>query len=245
MNLLPKELDYLEPVAQELAKLPPEELTERVDVITGLEAALRARVDGLKLRDAVSRLTGDHEILKRWLEETKATDGAVFWIAGFLMRPGPLARSLLAPPPPPEPTVAIEPPAGWQKQSFPRRLDIRKGKLGCSILILDEAGFTRRQHKNDHREELQKSPKNPWAGLGVWSKSSVKFGECRGEKHLYVQHGKTNWKSVDYLLDVPGGFVNVYLGHEKGMDFDESEIEARLHTLKVIPPAAASSVATG
>jgi hypothetical protein len=46
---------------------------------------------------------------------------------------------------------------------------------------------------------------------------------------------------VDYLLDVPGGFVNVRLGHEEGKDFDETEFEQKLHTLKILPPEIAAS----
>ena len=102
MSLLPKELAYLESAAKELAKIRPDELNEDVDV-TKLESALRERVKDLKLRDAVSRLTEDHAILTQWLQETKTKDGAVFFIAAHLMRPGPLARQLLAQPPPPEP----------------------------------------------------------------------------------------------------------------------------------------------
>ena len=55
MKLLPIELDYLEQTAQELTKIPEEELNEDVDA-NSLDTALRERVKGLKLRDAVSRL---------------------------------------------------------------------------------------------------------------------------------------------------------------------------------------------
>lgn len=235
MNLLPKELDYLEKVAKELVKIPPDDLNEDVDA-TKLVAALRNRVKGLELRDAISQLTKDNELLQKWIKETKTSEGAVFFISAYFLRPGPLARDLLAPSPPPEPTVSVEMASDWQAKEFPRRLDLFKDKVFCSIAILDKLGFSIYKTKSDHRQELQKSPQNPWANLGVLTKIPVRFGECHGEKSVYVQPGKTNWKSVDYLLEVPGGFMSVGLGHKKGKDFDETEFEKKFHTLKVIPP---------
>lgn len=243
MSVLPKELDYLEPVAQALAKLPPEEVNEEFDDAM-LVAVLRERVNGLKLRDAVSRLTEDHRILKKWLKETKPTDGPAFWIAGYIMRAGPLARSLLAPPPPPEPTISFEVPAGWEATIGPRASTFTKGKLVCYIMVLDKPGFDRFQRDATRREELQQSPKNPWANLGIWSKQPVKFGQCCGQKQTYLQTGKTTWKSVEYLLEVPGGFVLARLVHEAGQNFDEAETEQKLDTLRVIPPKSADSVSS-
>src|SRR5215469_9709842 len=93
----PAELSYLTSSLEELAKIPEEDLNEDVDV-PELESALRQRVKGLTLREAVSRLTKDSKILAGWLKETKTKSAAVLWISGYLMRPGPLARGLLAPP---------------------------------------------------------------------------------------------------------------------------------------------------
>ncbi len=45
------------------------------------------------------------------------------------------------------------------------------------------------------------------------------------------------FKRVNYALDVPGGHVVAVLDSSRG-DFDESELEARFHTLRVLnyPP---------
>lgn len=239
MNLLPTELNYLEPVAKELAKLPPDDLNEDVDN-SKLIAALRNRVEGLELRDAISQLTKDNEILQKWIKGKKTDNGAVFFISAYLMRPGPLARSLFAPPPPPEPTVFIEMESDWEIKDSLGQL-VFKQKVFCGFRVLDKRDFDLHKHKSDHRQELQKSPQNPWASLGVWTKTPVRFGECHGEKSVYVQSGKTNWKRVDYLLEVPSGYVNANLGHEKGKDFDEMEFEKKFHTLKVIPPPSSAS----
>jgi hypothetical protein len=235
MNLLPKELDYLEVAASELAKLPPEEIDE-LAATTQLEAALRDRVKGLTLREAVSRLTEDHKRLKGWIKESKTNDGGILFLAAYLMRPGPLARQLLAPPLPPDPTIGIDPPQDWISKAAPRSLVLKKGKQFCAIWIWDKSTFESRQWDANKREEMQRSSKNPWANLGVWTRQTVKFGESTGEKFVYSQSGNANWKQVDYLLEIPGGLVEVRIGHEAGRDFDESEIEACLSTLKVIPP---------
>lgn len=242
MSLLPKELDYLEPVAKELAKIPPDDLNEDVDA-TELIAALRYRVKGLELRDAISQLTKDNEVLQKWIKEKKATEGAVFFISAYFLRPGPLARQLLAPPSvfSCEPTVSIELAPDWVVKEFPRRLDLFKKQTFCSIYILDKSDFDHHLRENNHREELQNSPKNPWANFGGWTRTQIKLGNSCGEKCVYSQQGKTNWKQVDYALEIPGGYVNIRLGRQNGKDFDETEFEQKFHTLKVIPPACCAS----
>src|SRR5262249_7627117 len=127
MSLLPKELGYLEAVAEELGKLPSEEIDECADT-SNLDAALRERVKGLNLNEAVRQLTKDEKHLKRWLKESKTKESAVLFLAAYLMLPGPLARQLLAPPPPPDPTVGIVPPRGWKSKAAPRSLTLTKGK---------------------------------------------------------------------------------------------------------------------
>src|SRR5262245_53276348 len=133
MSLLPKELDYLEEVASTLAEIPQNQIDEDVDM-SALEAALRERVKGMKLRAAISRLTEDHTILKRWLKETGTQEGPAFLISLYIMRPGPLARQLLAPPPPPAPTATMELPDGWQGKSVPNGLNLEMGKFFCCVI---------------------------------------------------------------------------------------------------------------
>jgi hypothetical protein len=235
MSLLPKELAYLEPAAKELAKLSPDELDEGAD-FSKLETALRQRINGLELRDAIALLDKDQAILQQWQRVTKTREDIAFWVAGYFARTGPTARRLLAPPDPPDPTVSIEMADGWDVKEFPLRLDLFSGKVFCSITIMDKRWFEMSRQKNLNRKELQDSSKNPWANLGIWTRATVEFGPCHGEKGVYSQEGKTNWKSLDYLLEVPGGYVGIRLGHEKGKDFDEMEFEKKFHTLKVIPP---------
>ena len=63
--LLPEPLRYLQPFANALAKLQPDELNEDVDA-SRLEAALRKRIRDLDLEDAEARLEEDRELLEGW-----------------------------------------------------------------------------------------------------------------------------------------------------------------------------------
>jgi hypothetical protein len=235
MNVLPKELSYLDKVASALAQIPQNQIDEDVDLGV-LEAVLRERIEGMKLRDAISRLTEDRAILERWLQQSGDSGGPAFMISRYMMRPGPLARKLLEPPPAPASELTMKTPDGWSVKTFSGALETNNGKLACSIVLHDKAGFDDARWSAKHREELQRGPKNPWANLGIWSSQSAKYGACHGEKFHYVQTGKVNWKSVEYALEVPGGFVHIRLSHASGKDFDETEIERELQTLNVIPP---------
>src|SRR5690242_2825391 len=65
---LPEPLHYLQPFANALAKLPPEDLNEDVDV-SRLDAALRKRVRGLNEEAADAELARDRDLLERWLTD--------------------------------------------------------------------------------------------------------------------------------------------------------------------------------
>ena len=131
MSLLPKELSYLDRVVSALARIPEHQIDEDVDM-SALEAALRERVKGMKLRDAISRLTEDRAVLEQWLQQKSDSRGPAFLVSLYMMRPGPLARQLLAPPPPPEPEIAMEIPEGWSAKASPRSLEMKKGKMAFS-----------------------------------------------------------------------------------------------------------------
>jgi hypothetical protein len=64
--------------------------------------------------------------------------------------------------------------------------------------------------------------------------SPVQFGAAVGVRFTLVQVKPAPWKQVDYLLQVPGGFVSVRLC-AMGADLDEHELEAKLETLRVVP----------
>jgi hypothetical protein len=231
MKVLPDKLRYLGPILRELAKLPPEVLDEDVDP-SGLEAALRERVKGLSIREATQRLTDDRSTLKDWLKSSKDAEAAASWIIGFLMRPGPLARRLLAPPEaePSGPAIAFEPPEGWSIERVPFALNLRRGRKNMGAIRVI-ASFELICRQNDIRDEIQSRNKNPFAFEGKWTKSSVQFGESHGYKYLYTQTTPASWKRVQYLLQVPGGEIEITLD-AGGKEFDELAFEGKLQTLR-------------
>src|SRR5437762_996877 len=129
---LPEPLRYLQPFANALAKLPPEELNEDVDA-SRLEAALRKRLRGMDEVAADAQLAKDRELLERWLEDRP--DHPAHWIRGFLLSPE-LATHLAQPPEPPPrgPEMSFVAPDGWKVKVVPFRLDLKKGKLIGTIL---------------------------------------------------------------------------------------------------------------
>jgi len=240
MNLLPKELDYLELAAAELSKIPSSQLDECVEA-PKLDEALRERVAGMTLSGAVRQLTDDSENLSAWLENGGHEPAPwAFWVEGFLGQPEMIARSLLAPRPPRMlPIATMEPPKGWQRRMTKSGLTFEEGDLFCVVMALDKSQFEARQHENQRREQLQASSANPWRAIGgQWSSSNFNAGQCNGIKSVYIQSGRARWKEVHYLVEVPGGYADVHVGRAKGKQFEETEVEAVLGTLRVSAPSA-------
>jgi hypothetical protein len=220
---LPEPLQYLQPFANVLANLPPEDLNEDVDP-SRLESALRKRVRGLDEDAAKAALANDRDLLESWLKDKP--DHPAYWIGGFLTSPD-LASFLIRPaePPPQGPDMSFEAPRGWKVKVVPFRLDLKKGKLIGTIMAIDELSFDLIQRQKEHwvaRPGLQ----------ATHVVQSVKHGEVSGKKYIYRQVAPVPWKRVDYVLSVPGGFVSAMLD-ALGADFDEAPFDASLHTLRM------------
>jgi hypothetical protein len=237
MNALPDELKYLRTALAELSEHPAHELNEDVD-LTSIEIALRERIKGLNIPEATERIKGDCQALKKWSKQSGNSDAATSFVIGVLSyRPGPLARRLLAPaqPTPREPTIIFEPPDGWSAEPRSLSLQLRAGRKTIGVItIIDDFSFDVLVHQNQIRDERESQVRNrnPFAISGEWTKSPVRFGETHGNKYLYRQTQPVPWKSVQYLLRVPGGAVNVMLDAH-GKEFDEAPFEDRLHTLRL------------
>jgi hypothetical protein len=232
-------LDYLRPALSELSALRAEELNEDVD-LSGIEAALRERIKGLTIREAIERLKGDLVALKKWRKQSGNSDAAISFVIGVLSyRPGHLARRLLAPVQiaEPQPIIIFEPPDGWSTEPISPTLQIRVGrkKIGA-IMVIGESTVELLVHQNEIRDDRESRvrSRNPFAVPGEWTKFPVRFGNTHGNKYLYTQVKPAPWKSVQYLLKVPGGAVDISL-NANGKEFDESLFESKLHTLRVEP----------
>lgn len=232
MTLMPSELQYLESLACDLSRLPTSELNNG-GYIPKLEAVLRGRAEGLTAPQALKRFSNDHSVLRRWLKETGRNDAAALVIACHLQRPAALVRRLFSSPPVSTTELLMQVPEGWTQQEVGQGLKLFKGPVFCSIIALDRDGFNLMREKNEQREQHQNRSDSLWATMGIWSRSEVSFGESRGWKYFYTQNGQVNWKAIEYMLEVPGGFISARMGHRHGGDFDEAEVEKQLHSLRV------------
>lgn len=143
----------------------------------------------------------------------------------------PLLKKVKTPAKPEGPTIKFEPPTGWSFEHAQLALHLRKGRKPIGqITLIDDSSFELRLRKNEFRDSLvlQSAPPD-----GRWIKSSVQFGASHGFKFSYNQSNPF-WKSVQYLLEVRGGKVRINLD-ASGKDFDETEFEAKLPTLSILP----------
>jgi hypothetical protein len=235
---LPDQLHYMESALRNLRAVPAEELNEDLD-ISELEAVLRERVKDLSIREAQSRIAEDRKALADWLERSGDENGSGAWVVGFLSyRPGTLARSLLGPPeaerpkPSPGPTIVFEPPEGWLVKQDGSASSItlwKEGKqLGGVSCIKSSSLALYRRRFDALTRDVSASER--------WTKSSVQFGECHGDKYRYTRTSPVLLKNARYVLEVPGGAVEAVHGSDPGgEDFYEALFEDTLHTLRVIP----------
>jgi hypothetical protein len=221
---LPKALQYLEPFARSLSKLPPDELNEDVDG-TELEAALRKRLGGLEEDVAAAELSRDRALLEHWLRTSASPDHPGYWILGWLSLPN-LAELLNQPSEslPSAPVMSFDPPKGWKVTVVPFRLDLKKGKIIGTIEAIDEFWFEERQQDIEEWSA-------PSGLQATWETENFSSGHVVGKKYVFRQIGPA-WKRVDYVLKVPGGFVSAMLDG-MGADFDEGPLESKLHTLRL------------
>jgi hypothetical protein len=130
------------------------------------------------------------------------------------------------------PKIAFEPPVGWSSEHVSFTLNIRKGRKTIGVIsVIDDFSFDLRLKKNESREKFLNQNLDAASGNVGWAKSPVRFGDSHGYKYLYIQT-EPSWKSVQYLLEVPGGKVNVTLDGG-GKNFDEAAFEAQLKTLQI------------
>jgi len=231
----------MQPFLRALSKLPAEELNEDVDA-SRLETALRKRLRGIHGTAAEDALSTDRELLETWLKTSAPPYHPAYWALGFLSLPD-LAEQLVRPPEPPPrgPTISFEAPANWKVKTVPFGLDLKKGKLMGSIMVIDGLSFGIIKVQNDmNMANLAKPPcerEHAPRDLDTTMEArDVTFGGAGGKKYISRQSAPCAIKQADYVLAVPGGFVVVRLVGFVA-DFDESPIESRLHTLRLSEPA--------
>jgi hypothetical protein len=223
---LPKQLRYMRPFLRYLESLPAEDLNEDVDP-TILESALRKR---LATGDPDKTLDDDRRVLDEWLDSFDSQTHPAHWISGYILNLSPSdLQDVEERHESQVPMIEIEPPTGWTVSDDGSLL--RKGELFAAIQPVDTATISVLQR------QMAVAPIMPPPIVAQRIAEPVTFGAVTGNKYLYSQSLPRPWKQVDYLLEVPGGFVMVKVC-AMGAEFDEREVEDRLCTLSVRPPTA-------
>ena len=204
--------------------MPAEELNEDVDAGL-LDQLLRECVEGMSARQAKAKIGSLGKSVEAWLADSDGKNAVAAWLLGYLAHPD-LGRELTSPPQPAEagPQILFDTPEGWTESREPFRLVLSNAGVLANITAVDQFTFEVTSKQNEHWV----SPPHLKA---TRTTSEVSLESCRGKKYVYVQQGAQNWKRVEYVLTVPGGFAVVWIGTESGDDFDESPIEDQLSTL--------------
>jgi hypothetical protein len=84
----------------------------------------------------------------------------------------------------------------------------------------------------DHQVEVFSQTGGQYAHLVSKTVTPVVFGAVRGMKHVEIIRDLDS-KTVDYALEVPGGFVDAGI-LKRGTTWDESEWEQFFHTIQMI-----------
>ena len=243
---LPKRIAYLAPVIEQLATIVPDELNEDNEAaFTLVRDAVRQRIAGHSRSKAERTLESDADALNAWLAQPGQEQSPAHFVSGAFLGilgyggveqlQGNEAESKL---PPPTCMVAMDPPEGFKTTS---------DCLGWMVL-----------KRGDLQVVVTPSLDRPWnlltdvpegfyeaisATLGIevpkvdMRDKNVSFGNlAKGKKRLCVINRHEYLKNVDYVLEVPGGWVHVCA--QSKQDFDDSILESRFHTLHVVPAEA-------
>jgi hypothetical protein len=233
---LPVRLRYLEPVRKQLAALAADDIHENTD-LSVLRKVVRRRVKGLSAEESRTVLAEDAAELEKWLSSSTGKDERLYFITPIL----PDAVEILLverPPTPPERgEVTMDLPGGAKVTKENGCWSVKCGRLYLELYPShrEEMHSTAGRSRGDAKSR----PMTAGDGFGV---VDVQFGRVVGLKCV-SRRASLKSKQVNYALEVPGGYVVADLfAFDK--DFDESELEAYFHTLRVlnyppppIPPA--------
>ena len=230
-NKLPENLSYLELVRKELSQLPPDELDEMTNT-DSLVDALKKRIEGLSNDKADELLANDLEELTIWLKDKKDSEIACHYIYGFLL--GTDAEALCSESdsePEPEYYVHAEFPEGFIAKRKNIHLSATKENLLISVTPCEAEMY---EHLIDQFTMSAPNINVPGSPQIDFEQkfSEIIIDKVTGYKRLDVQNAPSSWKSVNYLLKVPGGYVFAMIDG-KGKDFDEIPLESFLGTIDI------------
>lgn len=227
---LPKRLIYLSPVIEGLATVPTAELNEDNEFAFSLvNNAVRQRIAGLTPSKAERTLEQDSDALSGWLAQPGQEQSPGHFISGVLLGilgfggiDELLGNEPECPQPPPRYRPVMDPPEGYESSEGCGWVTWIRGDLQVTITPYADPPWTL----------MIEQPAEAIASFGIVD-TKISFGDCvKGRKRLSVINRHVFLKSVGYVLEVPGGWVDVRAQSKR--DFDETTLESKFHTLQVV-----------
>jgi hypothetical protein len=236
---LPSDLSYLQCALDRLAGLDVEELDEDFDATFLFEAVWR-RFEGYELEAAKETFSHDMGLFGHVCDAHGKDYPQLTFLKGLLyivlgnpeLLLGPLEERTF------DFRIELtEPPKEFQvEQPNPIQLNATKGELTVAITSLDDLSFKMLSIGRDRWTM-------PDDGVCVFDRrvERVQFGLTSGTRELYEQMSPAYFKTVNYLLIVPGGQVHVaaFAGSRErddiGKDFSVTDAEAILPSIRVVP----------
>jgi hypothetical protein len=253
---LPTSLAYLQPFVNRLSRLPADSLNEDVDA-GPLINAIRSHFGSGSSDESRVRFRADVQLLEEWLAKTGGPAHPAHWIHGFLStcELSDLFEDL---PSIPSPSIEMTCPTGWKAEAAPPCLLLRARGVVANFTVIDEVAW--RSLELQWQQARLNPPPDPYAAMRIVQQlqaqlagtaavtspsmpryeatskyTDICFGAVAGHKHSQCQTAPFVWKSVSYLLAVPGGRVMGQISRLKAGSFDEAPIESVLNTLRVLP----------
>jgi hypothetical protein len=227
LSPLPESLRYLEPFRKQVAKLKPDEIDEIAD-LSLLNKLLLERIDGISRDEGKEKLIADSEVLETWLSSPGLNEnGGMAFLQGYLMALLELVDRLLEEkdkPVPPQKEIQI---------SFPPEAKLKKMDGGLlKVAWRRTTIFVLPSDKKYHDIQIKAFREDPPHKLSKVSVTQVKFGDVTGFRR-FVDLSIIESMTVDYALEVPGGYAAVTL-HKKGTAIDPTQFEQFFYTLRII-----------
>ncbi|HXB59782.1 MAG TPA: hypothetical protein VNU95_09465 [Candidatus Acidoferrales bacterium] len=252
---LPERLQYLQPYREFLGKLRKSEVGDGTDT-TLLEELIYEQIHGKTVEEAKEKLSADLEELEKYLSVPVRRNDRLHFVLGYFLiaaedpaellkrpeKPKPVEEKLVMDLPPktkPEtsegwPSLNVE----WKEESFYAHKcrmddDFQAKKV---MVEFNNPNATAYEHFI-LRGEPGMAEMIPKAAREKRRQSiSVDLGEVKGHKYVSTGAAPATWQRVDFLLQVPGGYVQGTI--QASVLFDESKWDPYLKTLRLEKVAA-------
>ena len=249
---LPERLQYLQPFREFLAKLPKSEVGDGTDT-TLLEELIYQQIQGKTVREAKEKLKADLEELDNYLSAPRRRNDRLHFVLGYFLIAAEGPEELLKPPEklkPIEERLIMElPPKAksnvdeysltvkWKRQRFLALRHNMDDEFSRKVTL---AAFAHPNASEYERFLLMGEPALaemvPPAAREIRHQSiSVNLGKVTGHKYVSSGEPPATGKRVDYLLQIPGCYVSIYI--QSLASFDETEWDSYLATLRCEKPS--------